>query len=843
MAVEARAARQRIIRRPRLTSMLEESSARIRLLVAAAGYGKTTLAREWLDNSERQGAWYRCGPASADVAALAVGIAETASAILPNAGTRMRDRLRATGHPEEDVHILAELIAEDMREWPSDAWLLFDDYHHAMDSVASERFVELLARDTPVQILITSRRRPSWATARQIMYGEILEIDRRALAMEDPEAREVLGRDNEATNELIVRARGWPAVLGLAAMTEEFVLPPDDLPATLHAYFAEEVLQATDPQAGRALAKLAVAPTITPQLVATVLGTQPANVIGVGVRLGVLSEQAADSFAMHPLLRDFLQSHFNDEPDRADLVLRIGDYFLERGEWDNAFEVALTASLPAVLEKTIESGLDPMLANGRLATVEKWVEYALRSHFDMPIVDLAEAELAFRQGEHARAYTLASQAAARFGDEDLAARAHARAGHSALLSSREKEGLTHFRSARDLAQTWQHRREALVGLYFAASELLDPDALSAFEELQASGERTPDGILRMEVLRLTHAARTGGGIEQSVSSALPKLHLIERATDPLGLTAFVHALSTSLNVSARYAEALALADQQFDLATRYRLDLPVVHGRLNQAISYLGLGNFRRADEALRKVRERLPSTGDPYLETTLRAITCRLLTGQKRFDEAVSLTEDAGESISSPLLRAEYMCSRALALACSGQPSAARSLAEQSRAAFSSSIETRVLAPCVEAIIAVQSRNEAERARTVLNAWHAAEETGNFDSYVGAFRAMPEILHPLIHNPEVRHEVADLFVRLGEEEAGRRLGLWIQRTGPEDIETLTPRERDVLRELEQGSSNRDIASRLFISEATVKVHLRHIYEKLGVRTRAEVLARATMRR
>ena len=64
-------ARRRIIKRPRLTRMLDESRARIILLVAPAGYGKTTLAHEWLD--ERQAAWYRCGPASADVAALAVG--------------------------------------------------------------------------------------------------------------------------------------------------------------------------------------------------------------------------------------------------------------------------------------------------------------------------------------------------------------------------------------------------------------------------------------------------------------------------------------------------------------------------------------------------------------------------------------------------------------------------------------------------------------------------------------------------------------------------------------------------------------------------------------------------
>ena len=40
--------RRKIIERPRLTRLLDESPARIKMLVAPAGYGKTTLARQWL---------------------------------------------------------------------------------------------------------------------------------------------------------------------------------------------------------------------------------------------------------------------------------------------------------------------------------------------------------------------------------------------------------------------------------------------------------------------------------------------------------------------------------------------------------------------------------------------------------------------------------------------------------------------------------------------------------------------------------------------------------------------------------------------------------------------------
>ena len=53
----------------------------------------------------------------------------------------------------------------------------------------------------------------------------------------------------------------------------------------------------------------------------------------------------------------------------------------------------------------------------------------------------------------------------------------------------------------------------------------------------------------------------------------------------------------------------------------------------------------------------------------------------------------------------------------------------------------------------------------------------------------------------------------------------------------LSSREREVLRHAATGLSNKELAGRLAISEATVKVHLTHIFQKLGVRGRAELAA------
>jgi DNA-binding NarL/FixJ family response regulator len=60
--------------------------------------------------------------------------------------------------------------------------------------------------------------------------------------------------------------------------------------------------------------------------------------------------------------------------------------------------------------------------------------------------------------------------------------------------------------------------------------------------------------------------------------------------------------------------------------------------------------------------------------------------------------------------------------------------------------------------------------------------------------------------------------------------------------ESLTGREIDVLRQIVDGNRNKDIAGRLFISEETVKVHIRHIMEKLGASDRTQAVTIAARR-
>jgi DNA-binding NarL/FixJ family response regulator len=82
--------------------------------------------------------------------------------------------------------------------------------------------------------------------------------------------------------------------------------------------------------------------------------------------------------------------------------------------------------------------------------------------------------------------------------------------------------------------------------------------------------------------------------------------------------------------------------------------------------------------------------------------------------------------------------------------------------------------------------------------------------------------------SPGLAVRILDEFARMAREGAGRPVG-------PEG--ELTDRERDVLRLVADGATNREIGSRLFISENTVSFHMKNILSKLHLKNRAQATA------
>ena len=115
---QASLASRHIIERPRLTRLLDETTARVILLVAPAGYGKTTLARQWL--AKRPHAWLEGGNASADVASLVKQVGHALATFGFPLDQRAQELLRSV-HKRSVLETLATLQAEMIDPWPSDA--------------------------------------------------------------------------------------------------------------------------------------------------------------------------------------------------------------------------------------------------------------------------------------------------------------------------------------------------------------------------------------------------------------------------------------------------------------------------------------------------------------------------------------------------------------------------------------------------------------------------------------------------------------------------------------------------------------------------------------------------
>lgn len=352
---EIPAGRRHIIERPRLTRLLDETSARVIMLVAPAGYGKTTLARQWLET--RPHAWYQASAASSDVALLALAVSEALDPFAPGARQVLFERIGATPDVDREVPVLAEIQTEALREWPSTAWLAIDDYQLLKESDVAESYIDRLLTESPLRLLLTSRERPAWATARKLLYGEIYEIGRSPLAMSQDEAQSVFrAASTDGLAGLVALAEGWPAVIGLASLTQ-----PGDLdgvvPETLYEYFADELYQAASPSLQRALPELALSPHLTLEMATSFFGPRRGpRLLDEACNLGFLTTTASGA-ELHPLLRAFLLDKLEDLPGAyKEAVRKIAEFHLEREAWDEAFAL-LRPRLPGVLHQ--EDGLHP----------------------------------------------------------------------------------------------------------------------------------------------------------------------------------------------------------------------------------------------------------------------------------------------------------------------------------------------------------------------------------------------------------------------------------------------------------------------------------------------------
>jgi ATP/maltotriose-dependent transcriptional regulator MalT len=818
-----------IIERPRLIARLEEGGgSRVSLFAAPAGYGKTTLARQWGERQTGPVVWHRTTRASGDIALLAVQIDELLASIAPEV-PREPGKVASIASVNPSPKPLGRALVRTFEPLTQDVLLIVDEWEAAQTSEAEE-LLAMLVDGLDIRFVITTRERPEWFVPRLQVYGEGLEIGTEELTMTDDEAAAVLATAGAMAGRarLMRTAAGWPAVLGLAAMSGEIDFSSGHLMSgKLYEFLASELLAGARPETQQALMLLAVASVVDVDRAWQLLGPGADAAMADAAEHGLLAITERKALFFHPLLRDLLIRRFAEvDAERKARLLSRSRRLFDHRLWDEALSVGELSLDPSWIADAIAAALDDLLAAGRTSSLERWVNAARESKAEGGLVDYAEAELRLRRAEFDAALAVASHAA-RALEGDLAARAHLVAARSAHLGNRAQIRDAHLERARE-SVTSTGTESILRWMRFAASVQDErPEAEELFADLQRIDFPSYDHELRVATGHL-HLGIMRRTLAQEMENVAPLVTLVDKASDPYASTSLLNVYANALSVAGRYHDSLSTTERELAIAEEYELDFVFVFAQINNVRALTGLRRFGDARRALACVDKRLRAGVDPYVECQRSMYSAALEISRGDLDGAAELLSCGLDPRAGASLLAEHRATSALVITALGDRENAEEMAREARR-LSQGVESEALLAASAAIRGAQDNEPSQ----VTAACDEVLDLGAGNALVLAWRASVDVASVLFASRKHRERLMPLLLEANDTAVAKRVGLPVPRYA-QRRRGLSAREQEVCELLAQGRTNEEIAKLLYISLSTTKVHVKHIFEKLGVRSRME---------
>ncbi len=407
------------LRRERLLELLHSHRTRpLILLVAPAGFGKSTLAASYARDSGAALAWFALRPSDRDSQRFFTRLAETFEAAFEEPLSELR---RALDAGAEGVGLARALLA-DLVHAPDGFMLILDDFHTVDDAAEIVESVDTIVRGLPEagQVVITAREPPALSMTRLLTSGAVFPLGIEELRFTDEEShalRESLGWD--ATGE--DQAEGWVAGILLGGAPHQLGVAGGTL---LGGYVEREVLGRLQPTEQEWLETLSVLETITPSAAARLLGAGPwaPRLLALSARCPFLVPGQDGSYRLHGLVREALLNRLRrSDPDRAShawgVVSELAEEARDTGAMVRACqELGQLDRAVELIRRTAFEALETGRSAAALVTLEMLPVTVRRSYPDLSLAEARTLQNVGRIGEGIAAAEAALQHGGRTGD-------------------------------------------------------------------------------------------------------------------------------------------------------------------------------------------------------------------------------------------------------------------------------------------------------------------------------------------------------------------------------------------------------------------------------------------
>jgi predicted ATPase/class 3 adenylate cyclase/DNA-binding NarL/FixJ family response regulator len=502
------------------------------------------------------------------------------------------------------------------------------------------------------------------------------------------------------------------------------------------------------------------------------------------------------------------------------------------------------------LALTLTSSLQPLWqGRGRLREGLTWFDTALDANQPAMTPAVRARALADRAtlGLWAGATESPDQAqqalaiAREVNDPALLARALTACGYVAAYFDADEAGsyLTEAMGlARDLGDRWR-LSQILVAQVVAALAAHDPIAARAAAEegrdlANAIGDRFNARRFRW-YLGIAQLYR--GDLAGAVAQFAAVADEAEAAHDEIWRVDSLVGLGIALAHQGEYAAALAAAEAAVE-ATAELGGLKAVAAYHVLAVAALAAGDATTAQDATaagRPLASVVPqATGLQRVLSAEAALAGEDLVAARRWaDDAVSTM--TGAFLSDPLT------TRARVAIAQDDPAQAERDAHDALA-HAAEVEAYLFIPDILECLAVLAGSHHEAAR-LLGAAHAIRQrmgAVRFKVYDAGYEASVAALRDAMNENDFESAWAEGAALSTEEAvAYAQRGRGQRKRPTSGWASLTPTELDVVRLVSEGLANNDVATRLFVSPRTVQTHLTHVYAKLGLSSRIQLVQEA----